>query len=64
MNFLFYFKTTLIQIIFSILQRFNRVGLVTPEGAPHMWHADMESKTVGLTALGEHYRQLAAKELI
>lgn len=50
--------------IFSILQKFNRVGLVAPEGAPHMWHAAMESKTVRLTALGEHYRRLAAKELI
>ncbi|WP_407792420.1 caspase family protein [Pigmentiphaga litoralis] len=50
--------------IFSILQTYNRVGLLTPEGAPHMWHAAMESKTVRLTALGEHYRRLAAKDLI
>lgn len=50
--------------IFSILQKFNRVGLLVPEGAPHMWHAAMESKTVRLTALGEHYRGLAAKDLI
>ena len=50
--------------VFAILQKFNRVGLLVPEGVPHMWHAAMESKTVRLTALGEHYRRLAAKELI
>lgn len=50
--------------IFKILQKYNRVGLVVPEGAPHMWHAAMESKSVRLTALGEHYRRLAAKDLI
>lgn len=49
---------------FKILQKYNRVGLLVPEGAPHMWHAAMESKTVRLTALGEHYRALAAKNLI
>ncbi|HQZ69014.1 MAG TPA: caspase family protein [Planctomycetaceae bacterium] len=50
--------------IFEVLQKYNRVGLVVPEGAPHMWHAAMQSKTVRLTALGEHYRRLAAKGLI
>ncbi|WP_292959672.1 caspase family protein [Novosphingobium sp. UBA1939] len=50
--------------IFAVLQKYNRVGLLVPEGAPHMWHAAMESKTVRLTALGEHYRHLAAKGLI
>lgn len=49
---------------FAILQKYNRVGLLVPENAPHMWHAAMESKTVRLTALGEHYRRLAAKDLI
>jgi hypothetical protein len=49
---------------FKILQKYNRVGLAVPEDAPHMWHAAMESKTVRLTALGEHYRRLAAKGLI
>ena len=49
---------------FKILQKYNRVGLLVPEGAPHMWHAAMESKTLRLTALGEHYRGLAAKNLI
>ncbi len=50
--------------IFSALQKFNRVGLLVPEDAPHMWHAAMESKTVRLTALGEHYRSLTSKGLI
>jgi hypothetical protein len=50
--------------IFKILQNYNRVGLLVPEDAPHMWHAAMESKTVRLTALGEHYRDLVAKGLI
>lgn len=50
--------------IFKILQKYNRVGLAVPECAPHMWHAAMESKTIRLTALGEHYRRLAAKGLI
>ena len=50
--------------IFAVLQKYNRVGLAVPEDAPHMFHAAMESKTVRLTALGEHYRRLAAKGLI
>jgi hypothetical protein len=50
--------------VFKVLQKYNRVGLLVPEGAPHMWHAAMESKTLRLTALGEHYRGLAAKSLI
>jgi hypothetical protein len=49
---------------FAILQKYNRVNLLIPIGAPHMWHAAVESKTVKLTALGEHYRRLAAKGLI
>jgi hypothetical protein len=43
---------------FAILQQYNRVNLVVPEGAPHMWHAAMQSKTCRLTVLGEHYRRL------
>lgn len=50
--------------IFAILQKYNRVNLLIPIGAPHMWHAATESKSVKLTALGEHYRRLAAKDLI
>jgi hypothetical protein len=44
--------------IFAILQKFNRVNLVIPVNAPHMWHAAMESKACKLTVLGEHYRRL------
>ncbi len=51
-------------VVFATLQRYVRVALVRPVDAPHMWHAAMESKTVRLTALGEHYRRLAAKNLI
>jgi hypothetical protein len=50
--------------IFAILQKYNRVNLLVPVGAEHMWYAAMESKFVKLTALGEHYRRLAAKGLI
>ena len=50
--------------VFAILQKYNRVNLLIPISAPHMWHAAVESKTVKLTALGEHYRRLAAKDLI
>jgi hypothetical protein len=50
--------------VFAVLQKYNRVGLLIPEGAPHMWHAAMQSKTVRLTALGEHYRRLVVKGLL
>jgi Caspase domain len=50
--------------VFAILQRYNRVNLLIPINAPHMWHAALDKKTVKLTALGEHYRRLAAKGLI
>jgi len=43
---------------FAILQKLNRVNLVVPVDAPHMWHAAMESKACKLTVLGEHYRRL------
>jgi len=46
---------------FAILQHYNRLNLVVPVGAPHMWHAAMESKTCRLTVLGEHYRRLVEK---
>ncbi|MFC6121026.1 caspase family protein [Phytobacter sp. SCO41] len=50
--------------LFAILQSYNRVNLLVPVGAPHMYHAAMESKTVKLTGLGEHYRKLVEKGLI
>jgi hypothetical protein len=50
--------------IFRILQDYARVGLLKPEGQPHMWHAAMNSAGAKLTRLGEHYRELAAKGLL
>lgn len=49
---------------FSILQRYNRLNLVVPVDAPHMWHAAMQSKTCSLTVLGEHYRRLVERQRI
>jgi hypothetical protein len=49
---------------FAILQKYNRINLLVPVGAPHMWHAAMESKSCKLTALGEHYRRLVELERI
>lgn len=50
--------------IFAILQKFNRINLVVPVDAPHMYFAAMESKACKLTVLGEHYRRLVALKLI
>lgn len=49
---------------FSILQRFSRLNLVVPVGAPHMWHAAIECKACKLTAVGEHYRRLVVQQRI
>jgi hypothetical protein len=49
---------------FAVLQKYNRVNLVVPVGAPHMWHAAIEGKSCKLTALGEHYRKLVENERI
>lgn len=50
--------------VFAILQKYVKVNLVRPVGAPHMWHAAMQSKSCELTVLGEHYRKLVASNLI
>lgn len=50
--------------IFNILQKYNRLNLLKPVDAPHMWHAAMQSKSCKLTALGEHYRKLVEKNRI
>lgn len=47
--------------VFAILQKYNRLGLLVPVNAPHMWNAAMEKKSCKLTALGEHYRRLVEK---
>ncbi len=50
--------------VFAVLQNYVKVNLVRPVGAPHMWHAAMESKSCELTVLREHYRKLVAAGLI
>jgi hypothetical protein len=50
--------------VFAILQKYNRVNLLVPVNAPHMYHAAMERKACKLTALGEHYRRLVEQKLI
>lgn len=49
---------------FAVLQKYNRLNLLVPVDAPHMWNAAMESKACRLTALGEHYRRLVEKNRI
>jgi hypothetical protein len=46
---------------FAVLQKYNRVNLVVPIDAPHMYHAAMGNKSCKLTVLGEHYRRLVAR---
>lgn len=50
--------------VFALLQKYNRLNLVKPVDAEHMWNAAMESKACKLTALGEHYRRLAESNRI
>jgi hypothetical protein len=50
--------------IVAVLQQYNRLGLLTPIEAPHMWHAAMQSKGCKLTALGQHYWKLVKEERI
>jgi Caspase domain len=49
---------------FKILQKYNRINLVVPVDAEHMYYAAMESKSCKLTILGEHYWSLINKERI
>lgn len=49
---------------FAVLQKYNRLNLLKPINAKHMWNAAMESKPCKLTALGEHYRKLAENNRI
>jgi uncharacterized caspase-like protein len=46
---------------FAVLQSYNRLNLLVPVDAKHMWNAAMESKSCRLTALGQHYRRLVLK---
>jgi hypothetical protein len=49
---------------FAILQKYNRINLVVPVDAPHMYHAAMDSKSCKLTILGEHYWNLVKNDKI
>lgn len=46
---------------FAILQKLNRVNLVVPVGAEHMYYAAMEGKGCKLTNLGMYFWDLARK---
>lgn len=50
--------------ILALLQKLNRVNLVVPVDAPHMFHAAAWSKACKLTVLGEHYRRLVERDRI
>ncbi len=50
--------------VFAILQKYNRVNLLVPVGEQHLYHAAIHGKSCKLTAIGEHYRRLVAKNLI
>lgn len=47
---------------FRILQKYNKINLVIPEGEEHMYYAAMNSKSCKLTILGEHYWNLVKNE--
>lgn len=49
---------------FAILQKFNRINLVTPVGEDHMYYAAMNSKSCKLTVLGAHYWNLVTNNRI
>lgn len=49
---------------FTILQKYNRVNLVIPVEAPHMYHAAMHKKACKLTALGKSYWVMVKNNII
>lgn len=49
---------------FAIMQKYNRIGLVVPVDAEHMYFAAMESKSCKLTVLGEFYWKLVKENRI
>lgn len=48
---------------FEVLQKLNRVNLVVPVDAPHMFHAAMESKSCKLTAQGKSYWEMVKNKI-
>lgn len=51
-------------VIFDHLQQMNRIGLVVPVGATHMFYAAQDSKSCRLTNLGRHYWSLVKNKRI
>ena len=49
---------------FELLQKMNRLNLVVPVGADHMYYAAMNSKACCLTVLGRHYWNLIKNDRI
>ncbi len=50
--------------VFKILQKYNNINLLRPEGEDHMYFAAMNSKSCKLTALGVHYWRLVKNKKI
>ena len=50
--------------IFKKIQKLESVGIIVPNGTPHMYYAAMESKSCRLTATGKYYWSLLKKNLI
>lgn len=50
--------------IFSLLQRYVKLNLVTPVGEEHMYYAAINRKSCKLTAQGQHYWNLVKKNNI
>lgn len=49
---------------FGILQKYNRLNLVVPVGAEHMYYAAINRKACKLTAQGQHYWKLVKENKI
>lgn len=49
---------------FKLLQKYNRINLVVPIDAEHMYFAAIGNKSCKLTILGEHYWNLITKDRI
>lgn len=52
------------EYIFSLLQKFVKLNLVTPVGSEHMYYAAIGNKGCKLTAQGQYYWELAMKDII
>jgi len=50
--------------VFSLLQKYNRINLVTPDDEEHMYFAAINSKGCRLTVLGAHYWNLVKRNRI